>query len=220
MSGTGRKPGSKRRASRRLWGAAAGLAVGTAVLWRYPLFDVVPLSQAQERREAPAFDADKVATTFWDGKLQPAASRAVDASDLLPLLARDPAEARKRYGRTFGISTATLFFFKGSGRVAELSPSELIVTFDGTGSKVALSKGLVFGNTVRDATGLLDVGAYANSQDFNALSEKLNALVEQRVMPLLQKNATVGETIRFVACAELEEGSAPPVLPAIAVRLE
>jgi predicted lipoprotein len=73
---------------------------------------------------------------------------------------------------------------------------------------VALRIGPVFGNTVRDGCGLLDVNAFPGLEEFNALSAELNALVERNVLPALKAGANVGATVRFAGCAEAPE-SAP-----------
>jgi predicted lipoprotein len=68
-----------------------------------------------------------------------------------------------------------------------------------------LLTGLIFGNSVRDATGLLDVSKFPNSQQFNAISSELNALVESRVIPGVRSNAAPGHVLRFVGCAEIAD---------------
>jgi predicted lipoprotein len=73
--------------------------------------------------------------------------------------------------------------------------------------EVSLQTGLIFGNAVRDGTGLLNVDDYPNSQDFNAISEALNRLVEERVLPRLRERARVGATVRFAGCAEVNDES-------------
>ena len=88
------------------------------------------------------------------------------------------------------------------------------------GARVRLSTGLLFGNTVRDATGLLDVSEFPNSQDFNTVSAELNHLVETEVLPALLSGAAIGQRIRFAGCIELEEGPAPKVLPVIPIKVE
>jgi predicted lipoprotein len=70
-----------------------------------------------------------------------------------------------------------------------------------------LQGGLLFGNTVRDGTGLLNVNDFPNSQDFNAISEALNHLVETRVQPKLREQAKVGSVVAFAGCAEVNDGS-------------
>lgn len=206
----------QQRMSPRLWKIALPALVLAGVLcWRFPLFHVVPLKRAEAQRTEGRFDAAKVAAEFWAAKLLPAAERAPDLKDLLAAVAKDPPAARKQYGRSLGIGGATMFLVRGSGKVTAVEPDAVVVTLDGGQSKVSLATGLLFGNTVRDSTGLLDVNAYPNSQDFNDLSTQLNSIVETRVAPALREQAAVGKAIRFAACAELEEEAKPEVLSVI-----
>jgi len=205
----------------RLWKVELlALALAGWACWRFPLFHIVPLQQAEQERTAGVLDAAKGAREFWEAKLLPGAERAVDVKELLAALAKDPAAARKQHGRTLGLGGATMFLVRGSGKVQALEGEAIIVALDGADAKVSLSTGLLFGNTVRDATGLLDVSAYPNSQDFNDLSTQLNRIVETRVAPALREKAAVGKAIRFAGCAELEEDAKPDVLPLIPIKVE
>ncbi|MSU61102.1 MAG: DUF2291 family protein [Pedosphaera sp.] len=198
----------------------AALAVAALVSWRFPLFHIVPLKQAQQEQKAGVFDSVKAATEFWEAKLLPGTERAVEVKELLAALAKDPAAARKQHGRTLGIGGATMFLVRGSGKVAEVGDDAIVVALDGKDAKVSLSVGLLFGNTVRDASGLLDVSAYPDSQEFNALSTQLNALVETKVSPALKQAAALGKTIRFAGCFELEEDARPEALTLIPIKVE
>lgn len=198
----------------------AVVAAVVLVCWRLPLFRIVRLRQAQADQRAAAFDAAKVAADFWREKLLPATERAVEMNELLPALAKDSAGARRQHGRTLGIGGATMFLVRGSGKITEVSDDATIVALDGAGTKVALNTGLLFGNTVRDASGLLDVSAYPNSQDFNDLSTQLNNIVETKVTPALRQAAAVGKPVRFAGCAELEEDANPDVLSVIPIKVE
>ena len=77
----------------------------------------------------------------------------------------------------------------------------------GANTEISLQIGLLFGNAVRDATGLINVNNYPNSQDFNAISEALNHLVETQVLPPLHQKVKVGMTVRFTGCAEVDDES-------------
>ncbi len=199
-----------------------GLVIIGGLCWLCPPFRIVPLSQAQQKQLRSAVDAPAFARAFWDQKLVPAADRAVPVAELLGGLAQDPAAARQRFGRALGLTSTVCFFVRGSGRIVAIDKEGIAVAPDAVppGTGVRLSTGLLFGNTIRDATGLLDVNEFPNSQDFNALSAELNHLVESLVLPVLRSHAAVGKRIRFAGCVELEEGPAPKRLTVIPVRVE
>src|SRR5205809_687423 len=142
----------------------AGLAVLLGFCRLFPPFHIVPLRQAQEKQQQGAFDAPAFAGEFWQKKLLPATGRAVDITGLLAALGQDPNAARQRFGHSPGLSTTTYFFVKGSGRIISVKEESIQVVLDGASVEpaVELSTGLLFGNTVRDATGLSNVSDFPN----------------------------------------------------------
>ena len=86
---------------------------------------------------------------------------------------------------------------------------------------IIIETGPVFGNAIRDGAGLLNVSDFANAQDFNALSAEINQRVERDVLPLLQANAVVGATVRFVGGVEVSDSAgAPATLVLVPVVIE
>jgi predicted lipoprotein len=167
------------------------------VLYFFPLFHVVRLSESGRSSDS-AFDAAAFIDEFWTKRLLPGAVRAVDAEELIAAIDRNREAARQRYGRSVGLGSVYYYFVKGTGRVISVEKHSIGMSF-----QVSLETGNIFGNAVRDGTGLLDVNDFANSQDFNALSSELNRRIEGQVLPALRKRATVGDQIRFVGCAEI-----------------
>ena len=80
----------------------------------------------------------------------------------------------------------------------------LFRSLDLDGTTIALRIGPVFGNTVRDGCGLLDLNRSPGLTEFNAVAAELNRLVEQRVQPTLRA-AAVGATVSFTGTAEMPE---------------
>jgi len=195
------------------------LALFAGFCWLLPPFHVVSLRQTQQ---SEAFSATAFAARFWETKLIPAPDRAVSVAELLAALAHDAGAARQHFGHSPGLSSTTCFFVRGSGRITEIATDGVKVSLDGATapSEVKLSTGLVFGNTVRDATGLLNASDFPNSQDFNDISAELDHLVEARVLPGLHERAAVGKPVRFAGCLELEDGDLPKTSEIIPVEVE
>jgi predicted lipoprotein len=193
------------RGQRRLiiWGAvAATLAVA---LYFFPLFHVVPLNQTMQRTTAASFDPVAFVDRYWTERLIPGATRAVDAAELVAAVARNRQSARRTYSRSVGLGGVYYYFLHGTGRIVSVEKDSVGLTLrdDQPVAQVSLATGNIFGNVVRDGTGLLDVNDFANSQDFNALSSEINRRIEEQVLPALRKRAAVGVPIRFVGCAEI-----------------
>ena len=182
------------------------VAAGTPVLVYFlPLFHVVPLRQDGPRRAGAAFDPVAYVDRFWAERLIPGAARAVDAAELVAAVQEDRESARRKHGRSVGLGGVYTYFVKGTGRVVSVEKDAVSLALDDGQSQVqvSLQAGNIFGNAVRDGTGLLNVNDFLNSRDFNALSSELNRRIEQQVLPELRKRGEAGTTLRFVGCAEI-----------------
>jgi predicted lipoprotein len=184
----------------------ASVAAATAVLLYFvPLFHVVSLDQAIQRSGGKSIEPGTFVDGFWTERLIPGAIQAVDAAQLVTALQKDRKSARRTYGHRMGVGGADCYLVAGTGRVVSVGNDsvELSLRDPQTQVHVSLATGKIFGNTVRDGTGLLSVNDFPNSQDFNALSSEINRRIEQQVLPVVRKTARVGATLRFVGCAEV-----------------
>jgi predicted lipoprotein len=201
--------------------AAGGLVV---LLLVFPPFHVVSLRPIGGERASSAsaaeFDEVNFARQFWESRLLPACGKASDLGPLLNDLRRDPGAAAKHHGRQAGIGGPAYYFVRGTGRVVAVEKSRVVVAVDGAEGTVALRTGPVFGNVIRDGTGLLEVNSVPGLAEFNSISAELNRLVEAKVQPAL-KNLSVGETLRFAGCAEAPENVGDgPLLVIVPVQAE
>jgi len=191
---------------RRHWIIVASVAAATAVLWYFlPLFHIVPLDQAGQRAAGKPLDPVALVDRFWTERLASGAARGVDALELVAAMQQDRNLARRTHGRSVGVGGAYYYLVAGAGRVTSVDKDSVRLSLrDGQPKvEVALETGNIFGNAVRDGTGLWNVNDFPNSQDFNALSSEINHRIEQQVLPALRQKAAVGALVRFVGCAEI-----------------
>jgi predicted lipoprotein len=173
----------------------------------FPLFHVVSLKSAESQKSAATFNAVAIADNLWSNRLLESFDRATDAKELLAAINRDPATAQKKYARAVSVGGGYFYYLSGEGRVLSTNGDgiSLAITPDTTNAEMVLNTGLIFGNAIRDGTGLLNASDYANSQDYNNISAELNKLVETRVLPKLRAHAYVGARVKFVGCAEVDD---------------
>lgn len=211
------------RGRRRLTSGAAVAAGITLLMYCFPPFHVVPLRQDGTGRHGAvaAFDPASYVDQFWARRLIPAASNAVDAAALVAAIEKDRGSAHRKYGHRLGLGGPYSYLVEGTGRVVSVAKDAIVLAL-GAGqspAQVSLQAGMIFGNAVRDGTGLLDIDDFPNSQDFNALSSELNKRIEERVLPELRQKAAVGATLHFVGCAEVVDEETDlhplPVVPFI-----
>ena len=209
------------RSSLWLWTTAAGLAA--VVFWFFPLFRVVPLAAAREQAAGTSFNPRVFVDRLWNEDLPRVVPRAIELGALLEGLRRDPGATARSHGRRLGLSSVTTYVVEGTGRIEAMTAAAVTVTVGEPGSeaRVVIETGPVFGNAIRDGSGLLDVNDFPNSQDFNAVSAELNRRVEETVLPGLKSKAAVGARLQFVGCAEVADGAtdAHP-LQVVPIRIE
>lgn len=172
---------------------------------------------------AEAFDPVSFTAAFWSERLQPAATQAPALAPLVLAVRADATAAAKAHGHKVGEGTTWYYFARGSGRVVAVEKSRLLVEVEGApGAVVAVRTGPVFGNTVRDGCGLLELNSVPGLAEFNAVSAELNRLIEERVQPPIKAAVEVGVHLTFSGCAEAPE-SLPtngPLLVLIPVQAE
>ena len=200
------------------WATAfVAVAIG---LWFLPLFHVVTLQNARHATAAAAFDADAVVEKLWREQLLKPDLRALDAAQLVKLL-REKKTAAAELGRRLGLSRTTCYFVAGTARIASVTNDSLSLALEGDAApSVVIETGPVFGNAIRDGSGLLEVSAFPNSQDFNAISTALNRRVEEDVLPSQRAKAAVGARVRFVGGAEVDDPASALPLRVVPIRIE
>jgi predicted lipoprotein len=186
-----------------------GLVVLSVLWWAFPPFHVHSLKKIRAAQASAQFNVTNFVADFWPNQLLPATAHAVEATKLVAAIATSPQEAHQQFGHSVGISSTYYFFLRGTGRVVGVSADSIDLSLKEAGDAVDISVplGPVFGDAVRDGTGLLSPSDYPNAQDFNGISAMLDHRVETQVLPELQRIAKVGARVQFTGCAEVDDES-------------
>lgn len=150
------------------------------------------------------FDPVAYAQTFWTSKLLPAASSATDLGTLLTLLKTDKEKAIDSYSHALGIGNIRYFLVKGEGKINAISDNDVTVSLL-SGETIKLATEYIFGNAVRDASGLIKITEFDNTMDLNNVSAELNAILRKKVVSPFRASAKVGSTVKFVGAIELNK---------------
>jgi len=191
----------------------------------FPLFHIVRNEASESAKQQTDFDAVDFVHTFWTTKLLPALNQAPDAAAFFTARATNPQTAREQFGRKIGVSRVSLYLLRGSGTIVRVDKSGVGVALqkDEKEPAILLRTGFLFGNTIRDAAGLLDTRDFPDSRQFNEISAELNRIAEAQVLPTLKDKAVVGRHIEFAGCAEISDDATDirplPVIP-LDVRIE
>jgi predicted lipoprotein len=198
-----------------------GWLLGAVVLLAlFPPFHIRSRKAEVPERAQNAVDVPAFAERFWAEKLSAPSVPIAEARPLVAALVQDPALAAEKFGRRAGIGAKTYFLVSGTGHIGSIDQAGAWVDVSGAETpRIVLVTGPVFGNALRDVTGLLNLSNYRSS-DFTALSAALDHLSETRAQPMLRELG-VGASLSFLAAGELDDASgAVPVFRLAAIRVE
>ena len=151
-----------------------------------------------------AFDAAGYARDFWDKKLTPGLSKAVELTALTSLLKTDREKAFNEHSHALGIGNIRYFLVKSEGVVNEVNENEVKVAVGE--NEVRIATEYIFGNAVRDASGAIDINAFTNSMDFNNVSAEINKLIREKVVQPFKTKVKKGDRVAFHGAIELNRG--------------
>ena len=93
------------------------------------------------------------------------------------------------------------------GTVAVINEDDLILQVSHADSvmDVKLATEFIYGNAIRDASGLLDIKDFSNTTDLNNISEELNKTVRTTVLPSFKKQVKKGDKIEVTGAVEINQ---------------
>lgn len=193
------------------------------VIYFFPLFHIVKIETAKQKKEEGKFNAQSFVEKFWNEQLSTTLEKATNVATLQNAIKASPASAKEQFSRRLGMGTTYYYFVKGEGKIVAVKPDAIAVSLDKSGTKTDLiiSTANIYGNTVRDGLGVFNVSDFQSSQEFNQISSEINKRIETAVLPNLKQNAKVGAIVNFAGCAEiLDEKTDLQPLKIIPVKAE
>jgi predicted lipoprotein len=165
------------------------------------------LDEVKASLSAKEFNAATYAQTFWANKLGPNINKAIDVSRLAAMLSNDAPKTFDAYSHALGIGNLRYFLIKGKGIITSINEDDVSVLLqpDTSNQTITLATEYIFGNAVRDATGLININEFNNTMDFNNVSAELNKIIREKVLPSFKQNAKKGSTIEFTGAIELNK---------------
>jgi predicted lipoprotein len=147
------------------------------------------------------------AQKFWATKFTAYLDSAVEINSFVKMLQENPAAVFEKYSKTQGIGNVSFFLVKGEGLITDVQEDNVIVLAKAGAAAltVKLNTGIYFGNAVRDVTGLISMGDFSNTMDFNSVSSELNKIVRIQVILPFKAKAVKGTTVQFVGCVEINK---------------
>lgn len=170
----------------------------------YLSLDVQDLEKHRAVSKPTGFNEIDYVTNFWNDSLPLCIAGATDIESLLTLLNENPDSAFKKYGRKLGISKTYYFMVKGAGRIEKVDSEYISVRLDNQ-KKIKIATDFIFGNSVRDGSGKVNINDFLNMTDFNNVSVAINKMVKEKVASRLRNTAVNGKSLKFAGAFEISE---------------
>jgi len=157
--------------------------------------------------EKQEFGAASFTKKIWDEKMPAKITSAVDLSILIKEVEADKEVALKKYTNALAIGNYRYALIKTQAVVTEVPDDEVKLQIVNGNNllNATLTTEYVYGNAVRDASGLIDIKDFPNTNNLNAVSEEMNKLVRTTVVPAFKKTVKKGDKITVTAALELNK---------------
>jgi predicted lipoprotein len=154
------------------------------------------------------FDAAGWTKKLWEEKLTPGLDSAIDLMVLIDKIQTNPTEAFDKYTHAMSIGNYRYALVKVPVFIEQVEPDDIkvhLLTNVDTTIGMILATEYIYGNAIRDASGLVDIRDFTNTTDLNNISEELNKIVRQSVLPPFKANVKVGDKVEVIAAVELNK---------------
>jgi predicted lipoprotein len=153
------------------------------------------------------FDAAKYARSFYNNKLLPNLNKAVELNTLIQLLKTTPQQTFEAYSHALDIGNTRYFLVKGEGSISAVNEDAISVAVKNDSSKreITIATEFIYGNAIRDASGLMNLNDFSSIMDFNNVSEEVNKIIRKEVVPPFRSKVKEGNLIQFAGAIELNQ---------------
>lgn len=169
------------------------------------------LSVVRAEEEA-VFDFQAYADSlYYEGILKN--DLAIEVSSLLSAIQDEAERAFEEHGNRLGIGNSAYFMVKIRGEIAAIDDDQIRLMTEDAGP-VSINTRYIFGNALRDASGLIKLTDFKTNAEFNRVSEALNALIRTQVIPPVVNQLQAGDSIVVVGALKLskKELENPPLV--------
>lgn len=156
---------------------------------------------------AAKLDTGAFAQKLWDEKFPAKLDGAISLDNLVEAVSADPDFAFEEFTNALAIGNYRYALVKLDGVVKEVREDECLIATTVADSMlmVKVATEFIFGNALRDASALIAVKDYPNSDDLNGISESLNKIVRTNVIPPFKQSVKNGDKVAIVGAIEINK---------------
>lgn len=156
-----------------------------------------------KKAQKESFDFKAYADSiYYKGILK--SKKTIDLTTLIASVKSDQQAAFKNYGNRLGIGNSAYFMIKSTGKILDIKDGIYTIADEKNGI-IFIDTKYIFGNALRDASGLVKLTDFKTNAQFNTVSESLNDIVRNEVVPKETKNVKIGDSISFSGAIKLSK---------------
>ncbi len=152
---------------------------------------------------ADKFDAASYANNYVFKVLPRLSAKAIPYDRLLAGLQSAPQKTFDAYSHALDIGSVRFFLVKGSGKIVNIDSDDIYLQSDSGHQTIKIAIEYIFGNAVRDASGLIHINDFNSTADLNNISAQADKIIREQIVPPFKAAAKKGDEIEFMGAVEL-----------------
>jgi predicted lipoprotein len=160
-----------------------------------------------DRGQEGKFDAIAHTQKLWSERLTPKLDSAIAFPELAAAIQQNPEAAFEQHAHAMAIGNYRYSLVRVNGRISQSGTDEMIIDVPHADSLLhfRLATEYVYGNAIRDASGLLDIREFSSTADLNTISEEMNRIVRTTILPPFKKQVKQGDSIEVTGAVEFNK---------------
>lgn len=155
-----------------------------------------------KKAQKESFDFKAFADSiYYKGILK--SKKTIALTNLIASIKTNQEAAFTKHGNRLGIGNSAYFMIKSTGKIIDIKDGIYTIADEKNGVVFVDTK-YIFGNDLRDASGLVKLTDFKTNAQFNKVSESLNEVVRNEI-PKQTKNVKIGDSISFSGAIKLNK---------------
>lgn len=156
-----------------------------------------------KNQKSSFFDFNTYADSlYYNGILNQ--TKAVALGSLTSEIEKNKENAFKTFGNRLGIGNSAYFMVETKGKITSIEDGVMKVNTSENGI-VSVDTKYIFGNAIRDASGLVKLTDFKTNAEFNKVSEALNSIIREKALPPIVQKLKVGDNISVTGALKLSK---------------
>lgn len=176
------------------------------VLLAYKSVYIKRLSEIKNTSNAK-FDAAAFSKKLWDEKMPAKIDSAVELPALMEAVKLNKEAGLTSYSNALAVGNYRYALIKTQGVVTAVKEDEVEIRITVADSQfnAMIATEYIYGNAIRDASGLIQLKDFPSTTDLNNVSEELNKIVRTTVAPEIRKTLKAGDRVSLTAAIEINK---------------